>query len=204
MKALIVPGGPEAWERAGFACGDEGFMAGEVEIRLDPAATEGSICFEGAPGHRPPGADGAGAASPPGPVSLELPAHHPNGVTGVDHVVVSTPDPGRTRSALEEEGLACRRVRRTTVAGREVEQGFHPAGSCLIEVVGPDGRGVGEPAAVWGVTFVTPDLDGLAARSPRAVASIRDAVQPGRRIATAIPDAGLPMPVAFMDSRTRS
>lgn len=199
-----MPGGPEAWERAGFACDGAGFLAGDVEVRIDPAADRGYLWLEGAATGRPPGADGAGVAAPPGPASRDLPDSHPNGVAGVDHVVIATPDPERTRATLEHQGLECRRVRQATVAGREVEQGFHPAGSCLIEVVGPDGRAPGEPAAVWGVTFVTPDLDGLAARIPQAVASIRDAVQPGRRIATALPETGLPIPVAFMDPRTNS
>ena len=204
VTALIVPGGPDAWERAGFACDEAGFGAGDVEVRFDPAVDRGLIWLEGPTQDRHPGADGAGAAARPGPVARELPVRHPNGVTGVDHIVVATPDPERTRAALEDEGLECRRVRRTTVAGREIEQGFHPAGSCLIEVVGPDGRSGEERAAVWGVTFVTPELDRLAARRPQAVASIRDAVQPGRRIATALTEAGLPIPVAFMDPRTSS
>ena len=133
----------------------------------------------------------------------ELPANHPNGVFGVDHVVVSTGDVERTSGLLADAGLELLGDRQAVIGGRPFEQRFHRAGPCLIELAGPSGATGPEPAGVWGITFVTSRIESLPALEPAPVASIRDAVQPGRRIATAIPEAGLPTRVAFMDPRTR-
>lgn len=133
----------------------------------------------------------------------ELPAAHPNGVCGVDHVVVSTGGVERTSGLLTDAGLELLGDRQAVFGEEQVEQRFHHAGPCLIELVGPSGTTGGEPAGVWGITFVTPKIESLPALEPAPVASIRDAVQPGRRIATAVPEAGLPTRVAFMDPRTK-
>jgi hypothetical protein len=48
---------------------------------------------------------------------------------------------------------------------------------------------------------VTSDLDALAARLGDKLGPIRDAVQPGRRIATLRREAGSSVPIAFMTPR---
>ena len=132
VTALIVPGGPDAWEWAGFACVEAGFGAGDVEVRFEPAVDRGLIWLEGPAQGRHPGADGAGAAARPGPVARELPVRHPNGVTGVDHIVVATPDPERTRAALEDEGLECRYTS-TSVGGKRAVQQLAVAIATQVE-----------------------------------------------------------------------
>jgi hypothetical protein len=123
----------------------------------------------------------------------------PNGVIGVDHVVVATPDFARTTAALAAAGLELRRVR---AAGERAQQGFYVIGDALLEVVGPvepDGDG---PAAFWGLTLVSADLDATrAALGDELIGAPRDAVQAGRRIATVRRSAGLGTAVAVMSPR---
>lgn len=115
----------------------------------------------------------------------------------MDHVVAVTPDLGRTRRALAEAGLEPRRVRE---AGDGTRQAFYVLGTALLELAGP----VGEPgpAAFWGLTLVVEDLLAAAREMGESLGPIREAVQPGRRIATVREEhAGLGLPVALMSPR---
>jgi hypothetical protein len=51
------------------------------------------------------------------------------------------------------------------------------------------------------VTLVSDDLDATAAVLGERLGAVRDAVQPGRRIATVRREAGLGTPLAFMTPR---
>jgi hypothetical protein len=131
------------------------------------------------------------AAKPPEPAP-----EHPNGALRLDHVVVMTPDLDRTFAALEAAGLDLRRVRDAGTPEHRVRQGFYRAGEAVLEVVGdvdPPG-----PARFWGLVVVVRDLDALAERLGDRLGHPRDAVQPGRRIATVREEAGLGLPVAAM------
>ena len=110
-------------------------------------------------------------------------------------MVVTTPDLARTFAALESEGLD---LRRTREAG-EARQGFYVVGDAVLEVVGDVGPP--GPARFWGLVAVVRDLDALAARLGDRLGAPKDAVQPGRRIATVRGAAGLGVPVAFMTPR---
>ena len=60
----------------------------------------------------------------------------------------------------------------------------------------PDG-----PAAFWGLVVIVADLDAACdLLGPDRISAPKDAVQPGRRIATIRSDAGLGLPVALMTS----
>ena len=80
----------------------------------------------------------------------------------------------RTTEALEDAGFELRRV-----AG---PMAFFRFGECILELVE---RGTAA-VSLWGVVFVVDDLDGLGP----LVGEPRDAVQPGRRIATVQPRGG--------------
>jgi len=71
-------------------------------------------------------------------------------------------------------------------------------GEVICEVVenvrAPEG-----PAAFWGITFAVADLDRCADLLGPNLGEIHDAVQPGRRIATARKESNLGIPVAFID-----
>ena len=125
---------------------------------------------------------------------------HPNGAVAVDHVVAATPDVGRTLRALAAAGLEPRRVRE---AG-ETRQAFFVLSTALLEVAGPATAAQDDPdgpARLWGLVVVVEDLDALAARLGDELGTIRDAVQPGRRIATLRPQAGVSTALAFLTPR---
>jgi hypothetical protein len=130
------------------------------------------------------------------------PAAGLDGVVGVvaeavgqrlDHVVLLTPALSRTLAALADAGLELRRTR--DVPRKPLRQAFYRLGEVVLEVVGePDGAGDG-PCTFWGLVVVVPDLEAL----PDGLCDdAHDAVQPGRRIATARGAAALGTHVAFM------
>jgi hypothetical protein len=127
----------------------------------------------------------------------------PNGALAVDHVVVTTPALEHTAAALQRAGLDLRRTR-DVPGDRPLRQAFLLAGPCLVEVVGPPGDRAAGPAAFWGLTIVVDDLEALGGRLGSRLGAPRDAVQPGRRIATLRREAGLSAPVAFMTPRLGS
>jgi hypothetical protein len=163
LAELRVPGPPDAWERLGFTLVDGAVPLGGVRIR--------------------PGRDwGWTLGTPDAP-----PVEHPNGATGIDHVVLLTDDFDATVERLREEGFDHRRTRD---AGEGRRQAFFVLGPCLLEVAGPVAGG----ERLWGLTLVAPDLERFGGR-------VRDAVQPGRRITTVPPEAGLEIPLAVMTPR---
>lgn len=200
VTGLRLGGSTEAWIRAGFSWGAGGFRAGDLPVLIEPAR-EPSILLS-IPGTS---LDGAGSAMAGAP-GKDLPDKHPNGCCAVDHVVVTTPDFGRSKEAFAQDGLQLRREREGHGPNGPILQAFYVAGPCLIELVSATSGDADSdaPAGVWGVTFVTEDLGCLPALDPPVVATIGEAVQPGRRIAVARAELGLPLPVAFMDPRNTS
>jgi len=178
LAALELGDAPHAWERLGFVVDSDRCRIGAAELRLTGAG--GGIAGWTLR------ADGEGPSSPP--------PRHPNGAIKIDHVVLTTPDLEATFADLAAIGLELRRVRE---AGEGRRQGFFRLGETLLEVVGP----AGDATAFWGLTIVVEDLDALALRLGDDLGSIRDAVQPGRRIATLRRSAGLAVPLAFMSKR---
>jgi hypothetical protein len=63
----------------------------------------------------------------------------------------------------------------------------------VAERGGPD-----RPARLWGLALLAPDLDATVTALAEHVGAVRDAVQPGRRIATLKRSARLAVPVALM------
>lgn len=195
--AVTLPGGGEPWVRAGFECGAAGFAAGAVAIAVGRPGAEGVRVVLDPPSEL----DGAGTPEPFPIPHLDQEFDHPNGVVGVDHIVVATPSLSRSRAAMLDAGLDLRLERQAQAGEGTVEQAFFLAGTCVIELVGGPGQPDG-PASVWGITFVTSRLGCLPALEGGPVASIKEAVQPGRHIAVARRELGLPTRVAFMDPRT--
>jgi hypothetical protein len=137
--------------------------------------------------------DGLPWRSPGDPPSSNSP--HPNGAAAIDHVVVVTPDFDRTAAALDAAGMPLRRVRD---AGG-FRQGFRRLGPAILELVEAKGSDPGGPARFWGLVVIVIDLESLADRLGDQLGPVKDAVQPGRRIATLRGSAGIGTNVAFMD-----
>jgi hypothetical protein len=191
LEQLTIGADPEEWRSAGFALENDATLAGAVRLsfapgdgilgwRLTTAAGEIDGLPEAAPDPRP-----------------AIAGAHPNGVSLIDHVVVLTPDLERTTAALEGIGVERRRVREVETDGGTLRQGFFRLGEVILEVVG-HARVEDGPARFWGITFTVEDLDATAELLGDRLGSIRDAVQPGRRIATVRREAGLGLPVALI------
>jgi hypothetical protein len=67
----------------------------------------------------------------------------------------------------------------------------------VVEVVEADGRA----PRLWGLVVVVADLDAAAEALGDRLGAVKDAVQPGRRIATVRREAGLSTPLALMTPR---
>jgi len=111
---------------------------------------------------------------------------HPNGVGSIDHVVMMTGDCDATTSLLTACGLVARRVRRFEAGGLSRRQAFFWIGDVILELVGPDdAEPEPDPPSLWGLALNCPDLDATVAElGPERCSEARDAIQPGRRIAT--------------------
>jgi hypothetical protein len=200
LTELALGGSAEPWERLGFAPGGDGLRIGEVMLRFDEAVPAGIAGWTLAGAS---GGDIDGLPTRHGEVPGDAGAApaHPNGALRLDHVVVFTPDLERTFAALEAAGLELRRVRDAGTPENPIRQGFYRTGEVILEVVGdvePDG-----PARFWGLVVILEDLEALAERLGEDLGTVRDAVQPGRRIATVRESAGLGVPVAFMTPDSR-
>jgi hypothetical protein len=125
-------------------------------------------------------------------------ASHDMAASALDHVVVLTPDLERTSAAIEEAtGCELKRIREVG----SMRQGFHriSRGGLIVELVErpdvPDGD-----AAFWGLVLIVDDLDQVYSQlGPERVSAPKDAVQPGRQIATIRGDVGVGLPVALMN-----
>jgi hypothetical protein len=195
LAALQIADPPEAWNALGFAVSPDGVLVlGGVELWLDAAGrgitgwTLRRISLHHDVDGLPTG------VTTDAPPSTRPHPPHPNGAMGLDHVVVTTPDFDRTARALEDAGIPLRRVREVG----EIRQGFRRLGPAILEIVEAPKMPPG-PARFWGLVVTVADLVGLRARLAPHVGEIRDAVQPGRQIATLSEGAGLSPRIAFMD-----
>jgi hypothetical protein len=124
-------------------------------------------------------------------------ADHPMGASGLDHVVVLTDDLERTSGEIAAaSGCELRRIREVG----SMRQGFHRIGrgGLIVELVERPDVDPG-PASFWGLVLIVEDLDvACDLIGPDRISSPKDAVQPGRRIATVRADVGLGLPLALM------
>jgi catechol 2,3-dioxygenase-like lactoylglutathione lyase family enzyme len=187
IDALEIADDPAAWAAAGFDVDDGRCRVSRVTLLLTGKGGRRGIA--GWTLGEEPSSDAAGA--------------HPNGVIRVDHVVMLTPDLDRTVAELESQGFDLRRAREGPTPGGSLRQAFFRAGEPILEVVlAPEGSSVARdpegPARLWGLAFSVDDLERTARSLGDLLGAPRDAVQPGRRIATLRADAGVGPAIAFM------
>lgn len=206
--ALEVADDPDAWAAAGFAVDDEGVSTiGGVRVHLvGPDAGKGVVGWSLA--GLPEGAAATldGFPTRPGedePEPSSMP--HPNGITGVDHIVLLTDDLSRTVTAAAEVGLTPRHWRDHALPDQTpVRQTFFVLGTLVLELVSPlDAPSSPRPGVrSFGLALVAEDIDATAAWLGDRLGPVRPAVQPGRRIATLRGrEVGLRTPVAVMTPR---
>jgi hypothetical protein len=174
---IVLGDPPEAWEALGFDV--EAGIVALGEERLQLTGRGGDILEVTAPGLTADDPDGLPLRS--GPHHPAEPSAHPNGAFAVDHVVVLTGSLDRTVAALQAAGLDLRR--------RDERMAFLRLGSYILEVVE---RG-DDPARFWGLVVVVDDPGAVPGAGPA-----KNAVQPGRRIATV---KGLGTALAVMSRR---
>jgi len=210
IDELRVADAPEAWKALGFELDGDVCLVGEVRIRmLGRDAGRGLVGWSlrelGGTERDGTGVDLDGLATERSErAAPESAPAHPNGVAGLDHVVAITPALDRTVAALEAAGLDLRRVREEPTPAGAPRQAFFRLAAVILEVVQepPEaierGGGTDRPAFFWGLAFTAPEIEATAAAIGESASEVRDAVQPGRRIATLRRSAGLAVPVALI------
>ena len=192
LAALRVPGVADPWRALGFTV--VGDVIGLANGALRLGAERCSLELE-APGSGSTSVDGVHVTGGARPDAVA----HTNGAVELDHIVIVSDSIERTSAALEDTlGLEQRRLRQTDT----VRQAFHrfadaPDGTrgCIVEVVE---RADAVGAAIWGVVVIVDDLERAVAGSSGLIGAPRQAVQPGRRIASVPRTAGLSVAVAVM------
>jgi hypothetical protein len=201
VDELAVADDPAAWRAAGFHVEGGVCDVGSVRIRLEGPGRGRGIVGWSVRGVRSLELDGLPTTASGGPPAAG--ETHPNGVVSIDHVVVITPDLDRTAAALQDAGLDLRRLREGPTPGGSERQAFFRMGEPILEVVeAPPGTRIASdpagPARLWGISFLVEELQHTAAALGDLLGEPREAVQPGRRIATLRKEAGLGPAIAFM------
>jgi hypothetical protein len=187
-REIAIADDPAAWAALGFAPDADGVVGlGGLAVRLaGRAAGRGvlAVGVEGLAGAHPDGLPvvaSAGSEAPRG-------SAHSNGAVAIDHLVAFTDDRDRTADALAAAGGDVRR--RGDPPELPAPMAFVRFGALVVEVAEAGGA-----PRFWGLTVTVPDLDALAGP---LLGEARDAVQPGRRIATVRREAGLSVALALM------
>jgi hypothetical protein len=192
LAEITIGDAPELWSALGFDVDDGATDIGMVRVWLG-AQGEGITSWSLRRVKASGSIDGLPTTAPR--MVVPPPFHtHPNGVTGIDHVVVVTPNFDRTSAALAKAGVELRRDQFTEGRGR---LGFRRIGPAILELAHRPEIEDDDPK-LWGLTFVVISLEVLAERLGDLLGPIGPAVQSGRKIATLKREAGLSVPVAFM------
>jgi hypothetical protein len=203
IDEITIADPPVAWSDAGFDVDEDSFEIGSVVVRLaGPDAGRGIVACT----MRDIATEGPYGLPVSRSAALRRDARervHPNGARTLDHLVAFSPSLERTVPALEQAGLDLRRIREEPTPAGAPRQAFFRLAEVILEVVElPPGsreeRNPDAPARFWGLAFAVEDLDQCAAYLGERLGGPRDAVQPGRRIATLRREAGLSPGIAFM------
>jgi hypothetical protein len=202
LDELTVADAPAAWRACGFEVDGDVCVVGDIRIRLAPSGDRKGLTGWSLRDLDRTELDGLETTRSDRPRPGKRPVH-PNGVTALDHVVAISSDLDRTVVALRAAGLDLRRIREESTPAGAPRQAFFRLGEPILEVVQAPAEAIertggDRPAFFWGLAFVAPDLDASVASLGDRVSEARDAVQPGRRIATLRRAAGLSLPVALI------
>jgi catechol 2,3-dioxygenase-like lactoylglutathione lyase family enzyme len=210
---LTVADDVSTWTKLGFTADGGAVHVGGVTFVCANTVGEGAKGITDWNLHDPEGVlpssiDGIDTGTTKVRTSVESPVH-PNGVTGIDHLVIRSPDLERTIGVLEDLDLPCRRRRDAGAYGSTtMKQAFFWLGSpsdprdrIVLEVVGEsevDPATKDQPSSFFGIAFVCADLDATAAFFGDFAKPPIDAVQPGRRITSISSRAGSSVAIALM------
>jgi hypothetical protein len=214
IDELTVADDPGRWAALGFRVLGGCCDLGQVRVRfvdpgeLGPAADRRGLVgwsLRGALNTRLDGLPTEISEADPRPQA----SMHPNGVVSIDHIVAMSPAFARSVEALRSAGLDLRRVREEPTPAGAPRQAFFRLGDEILELVqepeeivaragGPD-----RPARFWGMAVLVEDIERAVEGLGDHGGEVREAVQPGRRIATVRRSAGLSVPLALMSRDER-
>ncbi|MGI8662686.1 MAG: VOC family protein [Acidimicrobiales bacterium] len=186
IDAIVVADRPEAWNDAGFTVDADGSCRiGSVRIEL-VGREHGKRILSWRLRDIPPVESIDGLATTASDREPGAPAAHTNGAVAIDHVVIMSPDVDRTSAALADVGVSQRRTRHVEAAqyGFEARQVFFKLADVVLELIGPDTPTDDGPARFFGLAHTVADIDATASALGALLPNVKDAVQPGRRIAT--------------------
>lgn len=201
LCGLRVGDEPAAWQQAGFHVEDGRLALPGLVIELVGAdGAHGILGWWLDPAGVGPidGLAALGAPLPAGQQAADAPRPHPNGVLGLDHLVVASPDLARSAAAFAAVGLYPRRTVDALRGQPGLGAHFFVVGPAVLELVGPTDPAEehpSPPARFAGLAFTAADLDVVGGGG-----EVRPAVQPGRWITT--PQwPGISVPVAVLSPR---
>lgn len=202
LQRLIIGDEPSAWAAAGFSVDGQQVVLGKTVIELTGNAGQRGIVAWAL--------DGV-AADIDGLPTVIVPDHHqpdavshPNMTFAIDHVVVASKHPARTSAAFGAVGMDERKlITLPGTNGQDREQRFFWAGRVIIELIGPatpqSTDGESAPASFWGLALASANLEIALSAMGDALGEPKDAVQPGRKIATVrTKDLDISVPIALM------
>ena len=202
---------PDRWSALGFAVTDGCCELGAVRLTFtepSPESGHGLLSWS-LRDLEETDLDGLSTSRSERPVRPPASAQ-PNGVLAIDHIVVSSPSFERSVSALQAAGLDLRRVREEPTPAGAPRQAFFRLGEEILELVAEPEEvversgGPERPARFWGLALRVADLERTVEGLGEHAGPVRDAIQPGRRIATVRRSGGLSLPLALMSSVERS
>ena len=201
VEWLTVAGDPDVWRSVGLTVSADGLVPlFGASLRIVPPSdhdgADGLVgwAFSGIPDV----GDVAGFSTEVVDGGSPVFAAHPLGASQLDHVVIFTGDMDVVSAAIEAR-TGCERKRVRDLG--EMQQGFHRIGrgGLIVEIVQHADRD--RSTEMWGLVMIVDDLDAACALlGSDRVSEPKDAVQPGRRIATIRPEVGLGSAVALMSS----
>ena len=192
LRRIAIGDDPSAWRAAGFDVLGNELRLGKVVIELVGSAGQRGFHGWAIDGvttdiehipriQDPPEQQTEALAETSSSSSL-------NAIFAIDHVVVTTNDVARTVASFERVGLQERRTTTTSTPMGERRQSFLWAGRVIIEVIGPVDAELADRndghASIWGLALVASNLQVTSQVLDSALSEPRDAVQPGRKIAT--------------------
>jgi hypothetical protein len=203
IASIDIADPPEAWAKAGFTVEDDGTcVVGQVRINLIGRDGDRKRIQSWSLRGIPPDAttlDGLATTSSDEPMPDRV--THPNGAELIDHVVIMSPDVNRTIDAINAAGIKTLRTRHIDPEqyGFAARQTFFRLGEVILELIGADEPQGDGPAAFFGLAYTVSDLDALPSFYGEHLGEVKDAVQPGRRIATLRhKELGMSVATAFM------
>lgn len=204
IDTVTVADEPAAWVAAGFSVdGDGTCRIGQVRVELVGREHGKRIVgwtLRGVPDEvdlRGSGLDGLPTETTD--TQPCEPAIHDNGAELIDHIVLLTPDRTRTVASFERIGLEPRRTRETDQYGAPFVQTFFRAGEVIIELIGPAEPSGDGATGFFGLAHTVHDLDATKVLLGDHLGTVKEAVQPGRRIVTLRhKEVGMSVATAFM------